>query len=91
MFRLIQYNLLHFLGVYQRAAVMGIVCFKASYRKVANQTEKDWTSSPLIRGKFSKLQIDQWIFCPHLANCILEGFRRNPAVRCVIPSTHMSG
>lgn len=40
MFRLIQYNLLHFLGIYQRAAVMGIVCIKASYRNVTNQTEK---------------------------------------------------
>lgn len=40
MFRLIQYNLLHFLGIYQWATVMGIVCIKASYRNVANQTEK---------------------------------------------------
>lgn len=39
-FRLIQYNLLHFLGVYQQAAVMGIVWIKASYRNVANQNEK---------------------------------------------------
>lgn len=40
MFRLIQYNLLHFLGLYQQAAVMGIVWIKASYRNVANQNEK---------------------------------------------------
>lgn len=37
---LIEYNLLHFLGIYQQAAVMGIVWIKASYKNVANQNGK---------------------------------------------------
>lgn len=40
MFSIIEYNLLHFLGIYQQAAVMGIVWIKTSYRNVANQNEK---------------------------------------------------
>lgn len=50
MFRLMQYNLLHFLGLYQQAAVNGYCLNQSLLQKCCKPKWEDWNSTPSVQS-----------------------------------------